>query len=561
VVYDELRGGQEMKRILVVLITFFIAATAYGAEQDPITKLKDDTMAYFKPQSGKVVRLEGGKVFVSIGEKEGLKPGMRLRVLREGAQFVHPVTKELLGNVESTVGKIEIKDVQAGSSSGSIVEGEAREGDNIRLSETKMRLFFYQDKSIDWYLADDFYRKLKSTGRVEMVDTALDTDDETKVLAEAKKAGAEVAMMVTGKETGKATLMRVRLYWVADGVKFIDNGTTVDADYAKEMRFGEEFFAPRAGAAVTTFDLPFGARLIAAGDIYGDGKQEVLLSTGKDIRIYLPGAELKVMGEVKGSGKDDHLYLDTIDLNKDGKDEIIVTSMRDGSVVSYVYGLEGSGFKKLWEGNYFLRRLGDGLIAQAYSDGFSGDIFYVKWDGAFNKGDKIKTPKGVNIYDFVPIEGESKEKVLFAYDDDGYLNLYDDKGTRLWRSSSPNGGFITTFKKQSPTIYAPEKVWSVKDRLVQTRREVLAVKRVPLAEMAKGLGYKKSEIRSYWWNGFSMEEGVLIEGVTGSIQDYTLAGDQIMVLASPFMGVKFGNILKGENPLGVVLYIYSVKGR
>ena len=550
-----------MKRILVVLISFLFAAAAFGAEQDPITKLKDDTMAYFKPQSGKVVRLEGGTVFLSIGEKEGLKPGMRLRVLREGAPFVHPVTKELLGNVEATVGKIEIKDVQTGSSSGRIVEGEAREGDSIRISETKMRLFFCQDKSIDWYLADDLYRKLKLSGRVEMVDTALETDDETKVLAEAKKTGAEVAMIVSGKEADKTTQMRVRLYWVADGIKFMDSGTTVDAGYAKELRFGEEFFSPQTGGAVTTFDLHFSARLIAAGDIYGDGKQEVLISNGSGIRIYLPGADLKLMGEVKGSGRDDNLYIDTMDVDKDGKDEIIVTSMRNNEVISSVYGLEGSDFKKLWEGNYFLRRLGDGLIAQAYSDGFSGDIFYVKWDGKFNKGDKIKTPAGVNIYDFVPIEGESKEKVLFAYDDDGYLNLYDDKGTRLWRSGSSNGGFLTTFKKQSPTVFAPEKVWSVKDRLVQARREVFAVKRVPLAEMAKGFGYKKSEIRNYWWNGFSMEEGVLIDGVAGSIRDYTVAGDQIMVLASPFLGVKFGNILKGENPLGAVLYIYSVKGR
>jgi len=550
-----------MKRILVVLISFLFAAAAFGAEQDPITKLKDDTMAYFKPQSGKVVRLEGGTVFLSIGEKDGIKPGMRLRVLREGAPFVHPVTKELLGNVEATVGKIEIKEVQSGSSSGRIVEGEAREGDSIRISETKMRLFFCQDKSIGWYLADDLYRKLKSSGRVEMVDTALETDDATKVLAEAKKAGAEVAMIVSGKEGDKTTQVRVRLYWVADGVKFIDNGTTVDTGYAQELRFGEEFFAPQTGGAVTTFDLHFSARLIAAGDIYGDGKQEVLISTGSDIRIYLPGADLKLMGEVKGSGRDDHLYLDTMDVDKDGKDEIIVTSMRNNDVVSYVYGLDGAGFKKLWEGNYFLRRVGDELIAQANSDGFSGDIFHVKWDGSFTKGDKIKTPMGVNIYDFVSIEGESKEKVLFAYDDDGYLNLYDDKGTRLWRSSASNGGFITTFKKQAPTTYAAEKVWSVKDRLVQTRREVFAVRRVPLAEKAKGFGYKRSEIRNYWWNGFSMEEGVLIDGVSGSIRDYTLAGDQIMVLASPFMGVKFGNILKGENPLGAILYIYSVKGR
>jgi hypothetical protein len=561
VVYDELRGGQKMKRILFVLISFFVAVQAFGAEQDPVTKLKDDTMSYFKPQSGKVLRLEGGKVFVSIGEKEGLKPGMRLRVLREGAPFVHPVTKELLGNIESTVGKIEINEVQAEASSGRMVEGEAKEGDRVRISETKVRLFFCQDKSIDWYLADDFYRKLKSTGRIEMVDTSIETDDETKVLAEAKKAGAEVALLVTAKEADKATLMRERLYWVADGVKFIDTEVKVAADYAKDLKFGEEFFTPHAGGAVATFDLPFGARFIAVGDVYGDGKQEIVLSTGKDIRIYLPGADLIPMGEVKGSVKDDHIWIDTIDLNKDGKDEIVVTSMRNDAVVSSVYRAEGPDFKKLWEGNYFLRKLGDGLIGQTYSDGFSGDIFFVKWDGALTKGDTIKTPKGVNIYDFVSIEGEAKEKSILAYDDDGYLNLYSEKGIRVWRSGSSNGGFITTFKKQSPAIYSPVSVWSVKDRMVQMHREVLAVKRFALTDMAKSFGYKKSEIRNYWWNGFSMEEGVLIEGVPGSIQDYAVAEDQIMVLASPFMGVKFGNILKGENPLGVVLYIYSVKGR
>ncbi len=560
-VYDEIRGGQKMKRIVFVLIALFISVQAFGAQEDPVTKLKDDTMAYFKPQSGKVVRLENGKVFVSIGEKEGLRPGMRLRVLREGAPFVHPVTKELLGNIEATVGKIEIKDAQAESSSGRIVEGEAKEGDRVRISETKVRLFFCQDKSIDWYLADDFYRKLKSTGRIEMVDTALETDDETKVLAEAKKAGAEVALIVTAKEADKAILMRERLYWVDDGAKFVDTEVKVPADYAKDLKFGEEFFAPSAGGAMTMFDLSFGARFIAVGDVYGDGKQEIILSTGKDIRIYLAGADLTPMGEIKGSAKDDHIWIDTIDLDKDGKDEIVVTSMRNDAVVSSVYKAEGPDFKKLWEGNYFLRRLGDGLVGQAYSDGFSGDIFSVKWDGAFTKGDTIKTPKGVNIYDFVFVEGEPKEKDILAYDDDGYLNLYNEKGIRVWRSGSSNGGFLTTFKKQSPAIYVPSSSWSVKDRLLQRSREVLAVKRFALTDMAKSLGYKKSEIRNYWWNGFSMEEGVLIEGVPGSIQDYAVAGDQIMVLASPFMGVKFGNILKGENPLGVVLYIYSVKGR
>jgi hypothetical protein len=58
-----------------------------------------------------------------------------------------------------------------------------------------------------------------------------------------------------------------------------------------------------------------------------------------------------------------------------------------------------------------------------------------------------------------------------------------------------------------------------------------------------------------------MEEGVLVDNIKGTLLDYVVAGDKIIVLASPIMGIKFENILKGENPLGSVLYIYSVKGR
>jgi hypothetical protein len=90
---------------------------------------------------------------------------------------------------------------------------------------------------------------------------------------------------------------------------------------------------------------------------------------------------------------------------------------------------------------------------------------------------------------------------------------------------------------------------------------VLVVQRVPIAEMAKGIGYKKSRLKNFWWNGFSMEEGVLLDDIRGSLLDYAVAGDKIIALTSPFMGIKFENIMKGENPLGTMLFIYSVKGR
>jgi len=90
---------------------------------------------------------------------------------------------------------------------------------------------------------------------------------------------------------------------------------------------------------------------------------------------------------------------------------------------------------------------------------------------------------------------------------------------------------------------------------------VLVEQRVPLAEVVKGVGYKSSRLKNYWWNGFSMDEGVLVDGIKGTVLDYAVAGDNIIILSSPFLGMKFENILKGENPLITELSIYSVKGR
>ncbi len=552
-----------MTRITFIVFAFFIMVSAVHGGENPITRLQEETIAYFKPMTGTVTAVDANTVTMSVGEKDGAKAGMRFKILREGEPFIHPVTKELLGKVESTVGKVEVKEVQAESAKGVVVEGAAKEGDKVRLSDTKVRMIFCQDKNIDWYLADEYYRKLKATGRIEMIDTALETGDESKVLEEARRLGAEVALILTAAGTEKETLLRERLFWVSDGSKFVDKETKVGPEYSKELKFGEEFFTPRVGEAVMMFDLPFGSQLMAMGDIYGDGKKEIMLSSGRNIRIYRTGVDLQPLGEIKGSAGDDFIWLDAIDLNKNGKDEIVVTSMKNGEIVSYIYEFSESGFKLMWQGKYFLRKLGEDLIAQAYSswEGFSGDIFKMTWNGEYNRGEKIVLPKEINIYDFVYIQGDAKEPFVFAYDDRGFLNLYDERGTRVWRSSADAGGFLTTFKKKSPVVFRDAGEWAVKDRLVARQREILAIQRVPFLAMAKGLGYKSSRLRDYWWNGFSMEEGVLIDGIKGTVLDYALSGDTVAVLTSPFMGIKFSNILKGENPLGTVLYIYSIKGR
>lgn len=547
--------------------------------------MRDETISYFKAMTGRIVKVEDQKVLVNLGTKDLVKAGMRFTILREGATFIHPVTKKALGKVESYVGKLEIKETGLDSSMGIIVTGEAKEGDKVRISEKQVSMLFCQSKDTDWNIADTYFRALKETGRFNLIETSIETDDPQEIVKEAARLNAETALFLSSRKVDPDIYLNEKLFWVSDGIQFTEINTKIDVAYAKELKFGEEFFAVGKKEVSIEVDLPIGAELLTAGDIDGDNKQEILLSTGKDVRIYVPGADLQpALGGIyiKGSKAEDHLWIDTIDLNRNGRDEIIVTSMkkrietedvfreggdatslataRGAGVVSSIYELKEGKFVLLYKGNLFLRRMGKELIAQAYSkdEGFSGNVFNVIWEGEYKRGSSINLPKGINIYDFVYIDDPRTGRLVLAYDERGHLNLYD-KDIRLWKSKSDTGGFITTFKKSSPSLLIDKGEWAIKDRLFLRDREVLIVKRIPLLNLVKGFGFKRSQIKNLWWNGISMEEGTLIDNIKGSILDYALVGDKIMVLASPMFGVKPENILKGENPLGSILYIYAIK--
>ena len=101
--------------------------------------------------------------------------------------------------------------------------------------------------------------------------------------------------------------------------------------------------------------------------------------------------------------------------------------------------------------------------------------------------------------------------------------------------------------------------WTVKDRLIMRNGDLLVAERTPLLGMVKGLGYKNSQIKKMRWTGLSMEETSFIDDISGTLLDYAVSGDKVLVLSSPVLGLKAGNILKGNNPLGSMLSIYSMK--
>ncbi|MDQ7787694.1 MAG: VCBS repeat-containing protein [Thermodesulfovibrionales bacterium] len=550
--------------VLQVLFFGLCCPHTVHAGESPLQELSDTTLSYFKAITGKITRVEDRKAVIDIGLNEGLKPGMRLTVLREQAPFRHPVTKEVLGNLESLTGRMEIQEVYEDSASGILLEGETQEGDKARISEVKVDILFCQSKEVDWQIADAYHKKLKETGRFTLRDTALETDNPATAIDEAKKLGAEVALLLSSKTGEKGMVFTQRLFWVSDGKKLAETGVLIDTSLEKELRFGEQFFQIESEVALK-FDLSFSARFVMTGDVNGDGKEEIILATDTDVGIYTPGADLQAaLGGVKINGAvgSENLWLDVIDLNLNGKDEILVTTMKGDSVTSSVYELQGSAFVPLYEDSLFLRSLGNGMIAQVYSpaEGFSGPVFPISCEaGEYKKGEPLKLPGKVNIYDFVSYDDPRSGRIFIAYDQDRFLNVYDEQGMQVWKRKERTGGFLATFKKSSPTSMIDRGEWTVKDRLIMRNGDILVAERTPLLGVVKGLGYKNSQIKKMRWTGLSMEETSFIDGISGTLLDYAVSGDKVLVLSSPVLGLKAGNILKGNNPLGSMLSIYSMK--
>lgn len=551
--------------IVCFCIFSIVCLSGMAFADETLNRIKDETLSYFKPLKGRVISVEGDVIISDLGEGSGIKKGMRLNILREGMPLLHPVTKEQIGKAETFSGMAEVIGIIPEGSRLKIISGEAKEGDILRISERKVRALFYQDRSVPWEVGEALYQKLKESGRFDLVDSNLflNLSDENALLEEARKKKTAIIIAVTTQQTEKDTILKERIIWSEDGANMMQTEAKIDASLMKETQF-RDLLSIGLGSkeALLYFDLPYTGRLITTGNFDGRDKNEIVISNGKVLRIYTPGISLLEIYEIDVPAAKEHLWLDKVDINSDGKDEIVLTTLGDDEVLSYIFEKGDGGFKILWKDKAFLRVVDGRLIAQSYTreEGYTGPVYSIDYrNGRFIKGENLKLPSGVNIYDFAYIT-EGGSRYTLSYDEKGYLSLYDVNGLRLWMSKDDSGGFMNTFKRAAPTIMVDRGEWSVKDKLFSFGNKTIFIKRIPLADMARTLGFKRSEIRVLWWTGLSMEEMAIVDGISGGVMDYAVSGDRIYVLSKPLFGIKAKNILKGENPLGSMLYVYSLKG-
>jgi hypothetical protein len=99
-----------------------------------LAALEDEVAADFEPLDGYVVMKEGEEFIIDLDAGHGLQQGDIFAVAGPGKEIIHPVTKKVLGKLESVKGVLKVTRINSGYSFARALDGadEIRRADPIR---------------------------------------------------------------------------------------------------------------------------------------------------------------------------------------------------------------------------------------------------------------------------------------------------------------------------------------------------------------------------------------------------------------------------------------------
>jgi hypothetical protein len=471
--------------LLAGVVTASAQEAAYGTSA---AEIAERIAAAFPKVSGRVIGLEQERVLLDLGAKDQVIPGLELQVYREGQEFRHPYTGQILGKLDRDVGRVRILEVHPNFSAAEIIqqaEGTmVQQGDRVRVTSARVILALPNVDVGDVAgtntrsVTRDLTNALVKSGRFEVMN-----DQRIRAALQEEKIGNPdqltdpaalqalwKRLRVSAVLLSKLSLMATAVNWDVqvistvrgDSITLASSEVKGAAPKAASMsgRGGGGFQgreAPRIDQiALRSQELPFQGRAMAVGELSGDGTMKLAISDGQGLYIYdLTKTGIKELWNYPGRGSDNVIAVDAADINKNGVAEIFVTNYTQSGLRSYVLEYrEGKFVKILDEVRLHFRVLeGPDGTPQLYGqeagtdlsvgNPFGGPVRRYAWQGnRLVPGEAVPLPKAFNaVYGFalgdLDRDGGSKVMVLDRQD---YLRVFDKAGVEIYRSSDHYGG-------------------------------------------------------------------------------------------------------------------------
>ena len=130
--------------VLVLLLVGLTSAQAQVADYSlAASRVAEKLLQAFPKVRGLIVSVEQqGKLVLDLTAQDGIYPGMEMEVFREGEAFKHPVSGEVMGRMEKTVGLVRVGEVRDRFSVGQLLEqeGSVKAGDGVRVTGARILL-------------------------------------------------------------------------------------------------------------------------------------------------------------------------------------------------------------------------------------------------------------------------------------------------------------------------------------------------------------------------------------------------------------------------------------
>ncbi len=509
-----------------------------------IGNARNRVLAYFNRVDGSVEKVDNGSAFIRVTGQTRLIMGMRFSVFREAGIFHHPVTNEPIGSSDEYIGRIEVTDDEPadGLYTCAILSGGISAGDKIRITSSRIKLAFFQDRSSDWTVSELFYDALNETGRFEILESFTSTY-EPEVLTElAGKLGAEAVLLFSTSSVKKSKNLHIKLFWAEDAKIFSQIDEPLTQKSVELTSDNTKTFPASSGeeGLQKIYELD-GGHLFAIGDADGDGRENVVIGDSNNVIIYSVNDVLKEKWSAKGPRSGSILSIDMLDANNNGRREIFVTALVNNSRIrSFVIEYDPDrGFHKVAENiPYFLRVTGNSLLMQKFgqSGTFSGPVYEGLWrEGKYRTGSKLKLFDDVNIYGFAYVDllGNGQSQVI-SIDDKGFLKLYDHKGGIDWESGRSFGKPEISFRREISSDMEYSE-WFVRGRLMtmaMDRKEALVViNRIPASSILPELGSRGGEVYLLWKENGVMQQKLIQKEIPGSITDYLIKDNNMFLIS------------------------------
>ena len=402
-----------------ILCLFCLSGTtpALGASDASLDRIVAQIDTMFPPVQGVIVSVDKHILTLDLKQGQPIKPGDRLKVIRFGADIIHPTSKKKIGQQETDLGQVEVIEVRQNFSRAKLVDPtiQVRIGDGVRSPFNKLTFLVTSpaikttQKIDEDHLRLELEKKIANHPRFQVPAFELDlwlleNNLSTQSLLNQNNLDklnqlvkADYLLVSSVRSIKKKLVLSYKLYSAKTG-RLKKQAKMLSARLPVKQRKRRP--APREQEVQSSFSRPEDALVeyvgkqefrfkivdFAVGDINGDGREELVVITPRRGVVYdYRNKKLKQVASFRAKNENHNfLGVDVGDVNGNGRDEIFITNQLEDSLSSFVLeALPGKKrLQKTWKdvNLYFriIRPFGQKstLLTQApgFNDPFHGPI-------------------------------------------------------------------------------------------------------------------------------------------------------------------------------------------